>query len=159
VGIVIGLALGVLIGWSVGSRRSQRRPDELPAPLSRPEPAAPEPVSPRPGLVAAEALLEETELAAAASMSRVEPPPWRPEPEPHPDQSLMEALREANRRLNDEAQTRLSRESPDLPADAPERPAASVASQSSGQNLLELSRRLTEDTTKRLVREGEPDSP
>jgi hypothetical protein len=96
------------------------------------------------------------ELGVAAATSRVIIPPQPPEPEAHPDQSLMEALRAANRRLNDEAQTRLSRESPDVPPDDPAAVAAALP-RSSGQNLLELSRRLSEDTAKRLARDAEPD--
>jgi hypothetical protein len=68
----------------------------------------------------------------------------------------MEALRAANRRLNDEAQTRLSRESADVPAEEPAKTPLPV-SQSSGQHLLDLHRRLTEDTNRRLAREAEQD--
>jgi hypothetical protein len=158
VGIVIGLALGGLIGWTVGGRRRARGSEDLPAPLppTPPRAVAPLAVSPRTALLFAGASQDTTELHLAASPSRFVSAPQAPEPEAHPDESLMEALRAANRRLNDEAQTRLSRESADVPPDQP--PAGSVAPpSSSGQNLLELSRRLTEDTAKRLARDAEPD--
>jgi hypothetical protein len=158
VGIVIGLALGGLIGWSAGRRRGARRSEDLPAPLPipRPQAVAPAPISPRTAVLMARASPDTAEVRIAASTSTVITAPQPPEPEAHPDESLMEALRAASRRLNDEAQTRLSRESPDVP---PEDPAAvaAVLPRSSGQNLLELSRRLTEDTAKRLARDAEPD--
>ncbi|PZR85009.1 MAG: hypothetical protein DLM67_26665 [Candidatus Nephthysia bennettiae] len=159
VGIVIGLALGGLISWSVGRRRPAPGSDDLPPPLLRPAPPrapAPLTVSPRTALLFAGASPDTGEVSAAASTSRVVSAPRLTEPEAHPDESLMEALRAASRRLDDEAQTRLSRESPDVPRDDPAAVAAALP-RSSGQNLLELSRRLSEDTAKRLARDAEPD--
>jgi hypothetical protein len=76
--------------------------------------------------------------------------PRPPEPDLQNDEPLLEVLRAANRRLNDEARTRLSRESPDVP---PESSPASAAPPSSGEDLLELSRRLAEDGSRRLSRD------
>jgi hypothetical protein len=158
VGIVIGLVLGVLIGWSLSSRRQAQRSDDLQAPLPRPEAAAIPTFSPRAALLFAGASPEASEATLALAL-RAASGPQPPPPEPHPDQSLMEALRAASRRLNDDTQTRLSRESPDVPPEPVSGPAAvSAASQSSGQHLLELSRRLSEDTARRLARDAEPES-
>ena len=158
VGIVIGLVLGALIGWSFSSRRQAKRSDDLQAPLPQPEAAAPPPFSPRAALLFGGAPLEAAEGTLALALRVASSPPPLP-PEPHPDESLMEALRAASRRLNDDTQTRLSRESPDVPPEPVSGPGAiSPAPQSSGQHLLELSRRLNEDTARRLAREAEPES-
>lgn len=155
VGIVIGLMLGALIGWSLGRSRQRRRSADLPAPLPPAEvPAAP-PLSPRAALLFAGGLAEEPAGVLTASASRGMFTPPRPHPEVDGDPALMEALRAASRRLNDEAQTRLSRESPDLPPE--EATAVSAAPPGSGEHLLQLSRRLTEDSARRLAREAEPD--
>ncbi|MDQ6922119.1 MAG: hypothetical protein M3170_11005 [Candidatus Dormibacteraeota bacterium] len=156
VGIVIGLMLGALIGWSLGRSRQRRRSADLPAPLPPAEvPAAP-PLSPRAALLFAGGLAEEPAGVLTASASSGMFTPSRPHPEVDGDPALMEALRAASRRLNDEAQTRLSRESPDLPLE--EATAVSAAPPGSGEHLLQLSRRLTEDSA-RLAREAESDRP
>jgi hypothetical protein len=155
VGIVIGLALGVLIGWPVGRRRSRRRSDELPL-LAHPPPMAHAAVSRQPAYVLAELSGEETEPASTASAPVIAVP--RAEEQP-----LIETLRSVNKRLTVDTQARLSRDSADVSAASAPEPAAEsgeqAASVSPGAHLLELSRRLTEDTTRRMGRDPEPNRP
>jgi hypothetical protein len=161
VGIVIGLAVGALIGWFAGSRRA-RRPDT--APDRQPSPTEDPGWRHRPRVNESTTPIELVESAAPVPMHVEAPATWSPHPalstpaedapapEPEPDRSLFESLRAANRRLTDEAQTRLSRESEDLPAEN-EEPAAPGGSHSAGHDLLTLSRRLAEDSARRLSRD------
>ena len=162
VGIVIGLILGALIGWYLGGRRVARSSTELLAqPPSAPHPPPPRPArvsapafSPRTAVLFAESAEQDSRGVFAGAAPRFAPATRPPEPELHNDEPLLEVLRAANKRLNDEARTRLSRESPDVPP-APESVPAGPPSQ--GHDLLELSRRLAEDGSRRLAREGEPE--
>jgi hypothetical protein len=167
VGIMVGIVLGLLIG------RLARRPrrEEAPAdfsraggetkwPVSDPEPAEPVLAS-EPVLVWSEPRRDQIDEARAASeIARDEVPE---EPPSDGRQPLLEELLAANRRLMDEAQTRLSRESEDASAEPrPEQGSGSGrragASVSSGEDLLARSRRLTEDARQRLARENDPES-
>jgi hypothetical protein len=173
VGIVAGLALGVLAGWLAGSRRRLRSPGEpgfrqtshAEDPGWNLPPRSPDSIPTAPPESASIAEVE----AGTARVGQAEAPTWSPHPalsalvdaepasaEPESAQSLLETLQAVNRRLTDDAQARLSRQSGDIPAEAPEPKGADGGSNSPGQDLLALSRRLTEDSARRLSRDPEP---
>jgi hypothetical protein len=162
-GIVAGLVVGVLVGWLAGSRRRPRSPREAALQHNLP---ADDPGWNLPPTVWQTAPAVAAEAAQVSAMD-MEAPVWSPHPaltaleedraaaEPEPDLSLFEALRAANRRLTDDTQARLSRESGDLPPEGAQ-PASEIGPPSPGADLLLLSRRLAEDSARRLSRDSEP---
>jgi hypothetical protein len=171
VGIVIGIVLGLWMGWLLG--RSRRPASE--APRSTPNqgqiaaPAAPAPAAPsRPPF--AESAPPDQAVEPVVEPQRAEAPapasggPIRletAEPVPHADEALIAELLAVNRRLTQEAQTRLSRPpgegGPDA-AESPPPPPPDIGPRPPGVDLLEQSRRLTEDSKRRLARESDPES-
>jgi hypothetical protein len=170
VGIVVGLVLGLLVGRLVRRPLRSRAVDDSPPLAGQQTAAQADPVSRQsadPGPQGTPA-----ERGWAASASELFPVPAEPGPALEPafepaireDHSLMEALREVNERLNKEAQTRLSRGSGDSSADPDGEPAlvsppGSGGTQTSGQDLLERSRKLAEDAKLRLSREAGQENP
>jgi len=170
VGIVVGLVLGLLVGRLVRRPLRSGAFDEPPVapgqqPAAQADPASPQPAEPVPETTPAEP-------AWAASASEFFPVPAGHEPTAEPafepaireDHSLMEALREVNERLNKEAQTRLSRASGDSSSESDGEPAlvsppGSGGTQTSGQDLLERSRKLAEDAKLRLSRDAAQENP
>src|SRR2546428_8226801 len=114
-GIVIGMALGLLVGWPLGRRRGVRRTDYLPPPtppLTFPA-SGTEDRWPRPGLgrPPPEEEEEEEEPVRLGASSGGALDPGHPAPDAENDHALIEALRAVNKRLTDDEETRLSRES------------------------------------------------
>jgi hypothetical protein len=166
VGIVVGLVLGLLIGRLVRRPLRSHTFDDSPAPPAGQPAAQADTVSLKPDELGPQT--RPAEPAWAGSTSEFFPVPGDPEPalEPalHEDHSLIEALREANERLTKEAQTRLSRASGDSSAEPDGEPAlvsppGSGGAQTSGQDLLERSRRLAEDAKIRLSRDAAQENP
>ena len=154
VGIVIGLVLGVLVARLAGRGRRSEGQEHWPPP--RADPSSPSPETGAPGL-------QETQAIQPIAQ---DPRPSEGGPElagigwdvgaagtdqEHP-KPLLDELLAANRRLTDEAHTRLSRESPEASPAANPLPRSSPGQQGSGQDLLERSRRLREDAERRLAR-------
>jgi hypothetical protein len=167
VGIVIGIVLGLWMGLLLG--RSRRPASEH----SR--------SSPYPSQVAASAAAAPADLSQPPSAESAPPPPAAEPERPEPatagagpirletseavarsDEALIAELLAVNRRLTQEAQTRLSRPPGDAGPDAAEPPPAPPPDISGprtpGVDLLEQSRRLTEDSKRRMARESDPES-
>jgi hypothetical protein len=166
VGIMVGVVIGLLIGRL--ARRHPRQdprqdtPDEWVMP-SAAESAAPvpDPVSPAPVPAGREVQpqAEIGEVRSAAEPGLDQEPAELPAEQPREDrQPLLDELLAANRRLMDEAQTRLSREAEDVPAETREAASQRAVPPSSGEDLLARSRRLAEDAKQRLARENDPES-
>jgi hypothetical protein len=166
VGIMVGIVLGLLIGRLARRPRREEAPDDFSPvggetrwPVS--DAQMPEPVlAGEPVLVWQPPRDQIDEGRAAPEIAQNE---VLEEPPANGRQPLLEELLAANRRLTDEAQTRLSRESEDASAEPrPEQGSGSArragASVSSGEDLLARSRRLTEDAKQRLARENDPES-
>jgi hypothetical protein len=167
VGILIGIVLGLWMGWLLGrSRRpvsADSRSSTYPSQVAAPAAAAP----------ASPTQLPSTESAPpppAEEPERPEPAPAgggpirleTSEPVARSDEALIAELLAVNRRLTQEAQTRLSRPPGEAGPDAAEPPPApppdTGAPRTPGVDLLEQSRRLTEDSKRRMARESDPES-
>ncbi|HEY4866125.1 MAG TPA: hypothetical protein VIK45_11525 [Candidatus Dormibacteraeota bacterium] len=167
VGILIGIVLGLWMGWLLGrSRRpasadsrsspypsqvaastaaAPAGPPQPPSTESAPTPPAAEPERPEPATAGAGPIRLETSEPVARS-----------------DEALIAELLAVNRRLTQEAQTRLSRPPGEAGPDAAEPPPApppdTGGPRTPGVDLLEQSRRLTEDSKRRMARESDPES-
>jgi hypothetical protein len=177
VGIVIGIVFGLWMGWLMGRSRRPASEDPRSSPYQGPvaasAAAAPAGRSQRPsaGWAAPEQAAEAVVEPERAEPERAEPPaasagggPIRldtAEPVARTDEALIAELLAVNRRLTQEAQTRLSRPpgegGPDA-AEPPPPPPPDIGPRPPGVDLLEQSRRLTEDSQRRLARESDPES-
>jgi hypothetical protein len=167
VGIVIGIVLGLWIGWVLGRSRRPASEDPRSSPYqgqvaastgaAPAGPSQPSSAEPAPPPQAAEAQRPEPATASGVGPIRLE----TSEPVAHSDEALIAELLAVNRRLTQEARTRLSRPPGEAGPDAAEPPPApppdTGAPKSPGIDLLEQSRRLTEDSQRRMARESDPE--